>query len=52
MVTHKIQDEDNDKTVCGLDIWKNEIEASIYWEDVDCKRCLAYKENETKKVGL
>lgn len=40
MVTHKIE---NRKTACGLDIYKNEIEASIEWQDVDCKKCLKKK---------
>jgi hypothetical protein len=36
MVIHKIEDK---KTACGRDIWKEEIEASADWKDVDCKQC-------------
>jgi len=41
MKVHKLQQ--NDMTACGLHIWKYEIEASIDWKDVTCKKCKMLK---------
>jgi len=37
MIIHKLIDS---KTACGMDVKKNEIEASKDWKEVNCKRCL------------
>jgi len=48
MVVHKIKD---DKTACGIEIRSKNVEASIHWQDVDCKKCLK-KAIEKSKLAI
>jgi hypothetical protein len=49
MAIHKIRDDDQTKTLCGRDVWDEEIEASIHWEDVTCKKCRKKNKKKNKK---
>ena len=56
MVVHKIKD-DSDETECGLDVFKNRIDASRNWKstdcmvpDVNCKKCLEKKKTKKNKI--